>query len=80
MVTKTIKSYVYKVVYIDSVKDVLETEVTTSITRPTYQQVKEMARLAEGCRVLAVSRIRESTGIKYGMTEDEFMKHAQIIE
>ena len=80
MVTRTIKTYLYNVVYMDTTKEVLTAQVNTTKFRLTHEEAKALTGLSENCRVLAVTRVKETDSVKYVMDDDTFTEHAKIVE
>ena len=80
MVTRTIKSYLYNVTYMDGTKEVLTAQVNVPKFRLTHEEAKALTGLSENCRVLAVTRVKETDSVKYVMDDDTFMEHAKIVE
>ena len=80
MVTRTFKSYLYNVVYMDATKEVLTAQVNTPKFRLTHEEAKALTGLSENCRVLAVTRVKETGSVKYVMDDTTFMEHAKIAD
>lgn len=80
MVTRTVKTYLYNVVYMDGTKEVLTAQVNVPKFRLTHEEAKTLAGLSENCRVLTVTRVKEIGSVKRTMDDETFMLHSKIVE
>lgn len=80
MVTRTIKSYLYNVTYMDGTKEVLTAQVNVPKFRLTHEEAKALTGLSENCRVLTVTRVKEIGSVKRTMDDETFMLHSKIAE
>ena len=79
MVTRTIRSYLYRVTYIDAIGEVFTAETVAPKFRLKREEAKEICNLDERYRVIAVVRVKEVDSFKYAMSDEEFLQHAKVV-